>query len=171
MFSLNSTKMCKKAQATNYFAVIVTLFISGFLIILSSYIITQYTQAFEDAGYTGAVKETGESFLAGVHFLDNLMILFALVLVVGIGITSYRLATKPIFFIMTLIFGAFYGFISYYFNYIFVSMVNQSVFSTTLLFFPRTILLCTNLHWIMLLEIIIGTITLFGKKEQGQYLA
>ena len=34
--------------------------------------------------------------------------------------------------------------------------------------FPRTILITTNLHWIMLVLIVVGSITLYGKRKEGQ---
>ena len=53
-------------------------------------------------------------------------------------------------------------------NYIFSEIVNQSVFNAVVVHFPKTIIICTNLHWIMLIMIVIGSITLFAKREQGQ---
>ena len=159
----------KKAQATNWFAVIMVLFSSGFIIVLMYYIFDQFDIAFAGTSiYNSAIQTTAANFKSQLAFFDYLMVLLAAVLIIGVGITSYRVAASPVFAIITFILAAFYGFIAFYFNFIFQEMVGMDVFALVLVNFPRTILICTNLHWIMLANIIIGLITLFGKKEQGQ---
>lgn len=167
MYSIISSK---KGQANSWFAVIVVLFISGFLLILSYLITLNMCDAFDNAGQT-ASSDACQLFLNGYKFMDYLMVLFMVILIIGIGITSYRLATSPVFAIITLIMAALYGFVSYYFNFIFVQMVSPNVFNSVVVFFPRTILINTNLHWIMLVNMIIGLITLYGKREKGQFLS
>ena len=85
-------------------------------------------------------------------------------LIIGVGLTSFRLNTAPAFFIVTIIMGMFMGVVSYFFNYIFSQIVSDAAFATTIVFFPRTILICTNLHWIALVCLVVGSITLYGKK-------
>ena len=162
----------KKAQAENWFAVIVVLFASGFLMVLSYYILSEYNDALSTTSvYTPEMQSTATNFLSGIAFVDYLIVLLMIVLVIGVGITSYKLATKPVFAIVTIIMAALYGFVSYFFNYVFAEMVGQPAFALILVQFPRTIMICTNLHWIMLVMMFIGIVTLFGKKEKGQYLA
>ena len=165
-------RLHKKAQADNWLAVIVVLFISGFMIILSYLMITEIKQGFDDAGHLSPEAEMAvDGILRGVVLMDYLMVLLMIALIVGVAITSYKIATSPVFVILTFILAAFYGFISYYFNFVFAQMIGIDVFATVLVFFPRTILICTNLHWVMLALIVIGIITLYGKREKGQFLS
>ena len=98
------------------------------------------------------------------------MVLLMVFLILGIGLTSFRLATSTAFFIITFITGIFWGLVSYFFNFVFIQLVSPDVFSAALGAFPRTMLINTNLHWVMLASIIVGSITLYAKKEKGQFL-
>ena len=98
------------------------------------------------------------------------MILFVVALIIGIAVTTYRLASPPIFFIVNLFTAFFYGFFSYFLSYLFQSFTDAPLLAATLLYFPKTVLICTNLHWVALICIVVGSITLFGKKPQGQYI-
>ena len=161
-----------KGQARNYFAVITIIMIFGFLSIFSYLLVHNFVIEFDNAGYDDSpVHTVGISFLKGISWFDNIMVLIMILLIIGIGVTSYRLAAPPIFFLINFIMAAVYGFISYFFNYLFQELVSDAIFTATLLYFPNTILICTNLHWIMLICIIVGSITLFAKKEKGQYLS
>lgn len=125
----------------------------------------------DDAGlYDGQTKITGDAFLRTFRLFDILILFVVLGSAIGIGVTSFRVATSPIFFVITLLFAPLFGLISFYFNFVFQSMVSPAVFNATLLFFPKTLIICTNLHWAMLLYMVIGSITLYAKREQGQFL-
>ena len=50
-------------------------------------------------------------------------------------------------------------------------MVSDATFTATVAAFPRTMIINTNLHWVALAAIIIGSISLYGKKEKGQFLS
>jgi hypothetical protein len=162
----------KKGQAKNYFAVIMWLFAFGFISIMGYLILNSYITEFDNAGYADTeVHDTGVKFLQGISYLDNVIIVVMVILIIGIGITSFKLAAPPLFFLINFIMAAVYGFISFFMNFIFQEIVSDTIFTATLLFFPNTVLICTNLHWVMLVCIIVGSITLFGKKEKGQFLA
>jgi len=161
----------KKAQGINYITVIIFLFIFGFLNILGYLILDSYVTEFSTTPYYGSeIQEVGEKFLSGLRILDTILVVMMIILIVGLGITTYRLSAPPIFFLITFVTGAIYGFISYFFNYIFAQMVSDTMFTATLLFYPKTLLICTNLHWVMLVSIVVGSITLYAKKEKGQFL-
>ena len=164
--------MFKKAQASNYFAAIIFLFIFGFLSIFGYLLLTEYIAVYATTDFYGPqVENAAVQFLFGMEMFDWVIVLLMFVLIVGIGVTSFRVATAPIFFLITLVLGAFYGFVSFFFNHIFQEMVSDPIFTSTLLYFPKTYLICTNLHWIMLVLIVVGSITLYGKREKGQFLA
>lgn len=163
--------LSKKAQGSNYMGVVLFLFFFGFFNILGYTVWLELVTAFTQAGfYTGPVAVLIDNFSLGFQAYDYVMVLLLIILVLGTGLLSFRISTKTAFFILTIIMGSFWGFVSYFFNYVFIQMVTQDVFAAALGFFPRTILICTNLHWVMLAEIIVGSLTLYGKKEKGQFL-
>lgn len=161
----------KKGQLRNYMAVVLFIFAFGFICIFAYKILSEIITAFIATGfYTGQLAATGNRFLAGIALLDYLILFLAVILVIAVGVTTFKLAASPIFFVVTLIMGFFMGFVSYFFNYIFAQLVSDAAFTATLLVFPRTVFLCTNLHWLALITIAVGSITLYAKKERGQFL-
>ena len=168
---INLFRSSKKGQATNYFAVIIFLFVFGFLSIVGYVFLSNFITQFAASGfYTGAAQTTGQNFLSGILLFDKIIVLVMAVLIVGVAFTTFRLASAPIFFLITLVLGAVYGLVSYYFNFLFAQMVSQPIFLTATGLFPITIIILTNLHWVMLVMIVIGSITLYGKREKGQFL-
>jgi len=157
----------KKAQGSNYLAVIIFLFIFGVFNILAYTVWLEFVKAITTAGYNvGAVAVTIANFTIGFRAFDYVTVGLMAIFIIGTGILNFQLKTRTAFFIVTFIEAIFYGFISYFFNHIFIQIVSQSVFSTALGFFSKTMLICTNLHWVMLALIIVGSLTLYGKKEQ-----
>lgn len=161
----------RKAQANNYFAAIVFLFGFGLINMIGYVIILRLVQTFVDAGlYTGQIAAAGASFLFAMSIFDYIIVMVMVSLIIGIIITSYKLNTAPVFFFVNFFMGIYYGLVSYFFNYIFGTMVSNAVFAAVISFFPRTIIILTNLHWIMLIMIVLGSVTLFAKKPRGQFL-
>ena len=101
---------------------------------------------------------------------DKLIVIIAGALVMSVGIVSYKIATRPVFIVLSFILAGFYGFVSYTFNFITQEMFKVDIISAVRNSFPATYLIGTNFHWIALTMIVIGMITLFGKKEKGQFL-
>jgi len=158
----------KKAQAENYIAVAIFLLIFGFISVLATFMWMQFIDAFDEAGYyEGQMEITGNKFLSTLKLYDTIMVLVMIVLLIGVGLTSYRLRTSPAFFIITLITAAITGFVSFFFNFIFIELTSDALFDATLVFFPKTLIICTNLHWVTLAAIVIGSITLYAKKDSG----
>jgi len=161
----------KKGQGNVYIAVPLFLMTYGLLFIICYLVLNTFVTTLAGTSfYTAEMNEAAQKFLSALQFLDFAMVIMTVVLIVGIGITTYRLATPSLFFIINLIAGAFYGFIAYFFSFIFISFISNPMLTAVTLYFPRTILLCTNLHWIALVCLIVGSITLFGKKARGQYV-
>lgn len=162
---------CKKGLGKNIFAAIIFLCIFGFLTIFAYLLVNSFITEMDNNGlYDGAIKVAGDKFLTGMAIFDYATVLIMVVLIIGIGVTSYKIASPPVFFLIQFFFAAVYGFVSYFFSYLFSQLVSDSVFTATLLFFPNTILICTNLHWVALVLLIVGAITLYGKKDQGQFV-
>lgn len=161
----------KKGQGANYLAVVIVLMVFGFFSILAYTVWAEVVTAFTAGGYnTGIVNTAIDGFTNGFAAADYVMVLLMIFLVIGVGITSFKVSTRSIGFIITIIAAIFWGLISYFFNFVFIQLVSPEVFSVTIGVFPRTLAICTNLHWIVLVQIIIGSLTLYGKQEKGQFL-
>lgn len=156
----------RKAQGHNYLAVIIFLVVFGFFNIVAYTIWLEFVTALTAGGYnTGVVAQTINDWTNGFRAFDYVTVGLVVIMIIGTGILSFQIKTKTTYFIVTIILAAFWGFISYFFNYVFIQLVQPAIFTTAIGFFPKTLLVCTNLHWIMIAEIVVGSITLFGKKE------
>jgi len=161
-------RMNKKGQMHNYLAVMIVLFVFGFMSIFGAYYLSELIDGFTTAGYytEPATIEAGEGFINASHMMDYIIVIIMTILIIGVGVTSYKLASSAIFFIISFVMAAFLGFIGYFFSYVFAQIVSQPVFVATLFFFPRTLLVCGNLHWVGLACLIIGSITLYAKRQR-----
>lgn len=162
----------KKAQGNSLIGITIILLVYGLVWIISYLVLSSFNDYLSTTSYyTSEVAHAVNLFLGVLQILDYLMILLTIVLIIGLGITTYRLATPPIYFIINLIAIPLYGFITYFFSYFFQQFAGQTIFNGVILYFPRTVIVCSNLHWVMLLGFVVGSITLFGKKaKQGQYV-
>lgn len=158
----------KKGQIDNYMSVIMFLFVFGISSIFAYLFLSSFISEFIATGfYVGTVASTGNNFLSGLLLFDNIIVLVMAVLIIGVGVTSFRLAAVPAGYIITFVMAAMYGLVSYFFNFIFAQIVSNAAFATVIMFFPGTILILTNLHWVMLVMIVIGSITLYAKNPSG----
>jgi len=164
-------RLGRKGQADNYFSAIAWLLGFGICSLIGWVLLDAMIASWTASGfYVGDMAVAGAKFVSALNLFDYLTVVLLVVLVVGIGVTSFRLAAPPVSYFLTFFMAAFYGVVSYFFNFIFIEIVSQEVFLAASAFFPRTILVLTNLHWVMLVMIVVGSITLFGKKPEGQFL-
>jgi len=153
------------ALALNYIAIPLFLFILGISSIAGLFIWLEWVDAFEDSGlYVGSVKVAGDSFTSAMQLMDGIVVLIMVALIIGIGVTSWKIKVPAVYFVVMLILGIFLGMVSYFFNYIFSTIVSQTMFDGVRLYFARTILICTNLHWVSLVAIIVGSILTYSKR-------
>lgn len=161
----------KKALVNEVMAVVITLLGFGILTIIGYLLTTESMQAIENTDVNSTLIEaTGEKFIAAIAIFDYLIVIVMVLLIIGIGIASYKIAAPPIFWLTTFIMAAFMGYVSYFFNFLFAELVSEPVFASVIAVFPRTILICTNLHWVAIAAIAIGSITLYAKKDKGQFV-
>jgi len=146
----------------------ITLTLSLFI---STMVLSQYSTTFQTTSVSS--PETTQAltdFISALNLFDGLSALLLVSFVITLAVSSYRIASPPIFFILTIIYGFILGFINYLFTYVFVLIAEESVFSSILVYYPILTAVCTNLQWVGLLMIVIGSITLYAKKDQGQYI-
>ena len=163
----------KKGQIESYFSIIVFLFVISISFILAFTILSSFVTQFQAAGFCpvdSSCDTAANGFMRGLLIWDNIIIIVVIILFIGIGLTSFKLPTKIAFFILSVVMAPFLGYVSYFFNYVFTSIVGNAAFDAIRAFFPKTILICTNFHWIALVAFIIGTITLYGKREPQQFV-
>lgn len=170
MIGLSGSK--KGSLGGDIFAIIVL--ISGLAItaVIAYLVFSSFLVGFQSTdAYT---PDTMDSAIDGVmrafNMLDYVIFLIAVSLIIGLAIVSWKVATRPIGFLLQFFLAAFYGFIAYIFNIFFVGFFSQDQLQSTLVHFHMTMILCTNFHWIALASLFFAVITLFGKKEKGQYV-
>ena len=162
-------KFNKKAQSERDFSsIILVLFGLGFIFIIASFIgINLITNFMAQFPALAILQESEQKFIDAYGVFDNLFVFIMIALLIGIGITSYKLATSKVFFLISFILAGLYGMVAYFFSYMFGQIASQPILSTVTLIFPNTILVCTNLHWVSLAMIIISSITLYAKRDGG----
>lgn len=158
----------KKAQIENYFVPVIALFMFAISFIVAMVILTNFSTGLAAAGFCGADCTTAsDGFISALAIYDNIIILVMIALIIGVGLSSYKLPASAAFFIISFVMAPFLGMISFFFNFVFTQIVSQTAFDAVRFYFPKTIFICTNLHWVALVAFIVGSITLYGKKERG----
>lgn len=153
-------------------AIVIFLFVFAFINMFSQVVWSDMVDVYNSSGqFTASEIAVANQFTAGFEMYDLVLVIVMVILLMGIGITSRRVASAPVFFVIMFIMSAFLGFVSYFFNTLFFQMVSDTVFIEAVAAFPRTMQVLTNLHWVALAAIVIGSIALYGKKEKGQFLA
>lgn len=161
----------KKGQGNAYIGISLILLTYAVLFIVCYLVLSAFVDYMAVSPYWNADMASATSkFLGALQLLDYIMLFLTIVLIVGLGLTTYRLATPPIYFIINLVAGIFYGFLAYFLSYFFQQFAGNALFTATLAYFPRTVLVVSNLHWVILIALCVGSITLFAKKPKGQYV-
>ena len=162
----------KKGQVDNYIIVVAFLLIFGFLSMLGMTLFLAVKDGFVSSGfYDDNMAEAANGFQSGFLMFDYLTLFFTIILIMGVAITSYRISTNMVGFIVSVILSVFMGFVSYVLNYIFSQMISTGAFDTVMVYFPKTLIICTNLHWVALATFVIGSIALFAKRQDlGQFV-
>jgi len=136
-------------------AIIGTQVIDGFRTAYASPELTQYN--------TPEAQNIMDNFEKPFFILDKILFALVIALIIGIGYTSYRIAARPVFYIVTIVLGIVYCFLGYIFSYIFIQFINQPSIVSIMQYFSLTTMICTNLHWLGLILIVVGAIALYGK--------
>ena len=158
----------KKGQIRSYIIVSIVLIIFGFMSIFSYLLLDSILNGYDDAGVlVGDALIVANQFRSAILIFDYIIVFIMIAMLLGIGYLNYRINSKPVFFILNIVMLPFVGFISYFFNHLFISLVSDDVFSSILGLFPYTLKICTNLHWIAIISFAIGSIALYGKGETG----
>lgn len=161
----------KKGILGDAIAGIILLFVFVVTLLIYMLILTEFNTAFTASDFSSpTIIAEMAKFVNVLGYFDYITVVIMVVLILGSGIISKRIASAPVFFLLAVIGSAMMGFVSYFFNHLFAQFVSQSVFNAVIIFFPRSVLIATNLHWVALAIFAIGSITLYGKREKGQFI-
>ena len=138
--------------------------------ILSYVIYDAMTVEMNNAGIlsTPDAQTAKAGFDRGMNMWDKIMLMLVAVIIGGMVVSSFKVATSPIFWIVTFIMVPFIGMASLAFNVIGSQFAQQTAVASVLNHFPLTLIIITNFHWIALVLLIAGAITLYAKKEKAQ---
>ena len=162
---MNLLNSKKGGLLDNYIVIPIFLLLLGLSAIMGLYIWSSMVDGFTTAGiYTGTVQEVGDKFTGNFLLLDTITVIIMVALLIGIGVTTYRIKVPAVYFMIMLIMGIFLGIVSYMFNFFFAQFVSHTIFDTIRVHFVKTIWVCTNLHWVSLAAIIIGSFLTYSKK-------
>jgi len=104
--------------------------------------------------------------MGAILMFDWIIVLLMVFSIVGVGILGWRNASPPIFFILLLFFSMFLGAVSFLLDYIFYQIITNSAFSSIINYYPNTILICTNLHWLALAMLVVGGYASYTSQRQ-----
>lgn len=162
----------KKGSVMNYIAPIVALFIFIFMIIFARVLYNNIISVYVSSGFasSSAAVDAIKGFTLAMDAFDYIAAILLIIFVVALGVSNYKINAAPIFFWVNFVFAAFLGFVSYFFNYALISIISNSIFEAVLVSFPISILIASNFHWIALMFFAVGNITLYAKRDKGQYV-
>lgn len=167
MTSLSSSK--KAVSPRVMFTIIGSLITLAFMSMLGIIILQGVISAFQSSSvYNDSMALPIKYFQASYHWWDYIILLVMVVFIIGVAITSYKLRSRPIGFLITFIVAPFYGFISIIFNYFFIQLVSPTQLQAVHIYFPITMIICTNLHWVALLTLIVGAVFAYNYQTTGE---
>jgi hypothetical protein len=161
----------KSGMSEDIFAVIGFLLAFGFISILAYYLQTRLIAAFQLIpvfNNTPTMGVVANQFTAAILLYDDVIVVVMVLMIIAIGLANYKLRTSAAFFVITIIEAVLCGFVSYFFNYIFIQLTTNSTLAATTSLFPKTFMILTNLHWLALVLFIVGSITLYAKKQTDE---
>ena len=113
------------------------------------------------------VKATIEGFDRGMNMWDKILAFLVFSAILSVGWFAYNFTPPRIFLVLIWIWGFFIGFVSLVFSYTFGVFASQPALASTMTHFPMTNILGSNLHWIGLACIVIGTVLAFRNSSGG----
>ncbi len=172
MNSRKSLFSSKRGNVMNFIAPIVALFSFIFMIIFARVLYNNIIDVYTASGYvsTQSAIDAVRGFTLAMNAFDYIAAVVMIVFVIALGVTNYKINAAPIFFWVNFFFAAFLGFVSYFFNYALISIISNEIFSAVLVSFPISIMIASNFHWLALLFFAVGNITLYAKRDKGQYV-
>lgn len=161
----------KRGNIQSYVAGMLLLFVLGFGSLFGYLWFSSFVDEMDDTVvWSSEMSSFSSSALSGMRVVDYVFVVVVICVIIGVGVTTYRVASSPIYFFVTFLLMPFLALLSYILVYTFSQIASNSVFSGIVGFFPRTVALVTNLHWILLGMVVVGSISMFAKRGEGQFV-
>ncbi len=168
MMSLLSSK---RGTLDNYLVVLIVLITFAISTIIGMVLFLSVDTELATTGfYSSNVSETMSAYQKALQLFDYVFVVLLFIMIIGVALTSFKINASPVFFVVSIIGGIFFIFVSLFFNVFMRMFFDQSVFTSALLYFPKTVYICQNLQWVALLTFIVGSIALYAKKEKGEFI-
>lgn len=136
---------------------IIGLFVIGLMGIILYLVNSSFFDEFNASGFADDNTAAVESGIMGsILLLDWVIVILLVFSLIGVAILGWQNTEPTVFFILLFFFAVFLGIVSYFFNYMFYQIVTDSAFASVVNYFPNSILICTNFHWIALVMLIVG---------------
>lgn len=158
------------------FMIVGGLILFAFLSMIGVVLLDRILNVFEtSSAYTSNMAGVISAFRSSYYWWDYISLFLMVFFIIGVAVTSYRLKSRPIGFLISFIVAPFYGFISYFFNYYFIELVSPTQLKAVWGYFPITLIICTNLHWIAIITVIVGAVFAYNyhtdNPSEGGYLS
>jgi hypothetical protein len=164
----------KKAVYEDVMTIVIVLVSIGITVIFAYYILNTFVTnpAFTSfySNVPANAVDLPNLYLRALRIFDYVMVVIMVALIVSLGIINTQVATNKVYAWISFLIAPFLFFSSYMLNYIFSQIVTQPAFSAILGYFSLTVLICTNLHWIALVSFCIALLSMYGKKDSGQFV-
>jgi len=157
----------KRAVMDLTLKLVLGLFAFGIIILFAYIFLSNFISRITATSLSSAqMVQTGNDFLGTILLFDKLVVFIMVAGIIGVGYLGFRTIKPRVFFIFTIFGAVFMGLVSYIFNYTFAQYATNAAITVAAAFFPLTIIVCTNLHWVSLAGIVIGSLTMYAKKDE-----
>lgn len=160
----------KKGSITDAITVMVVLFVIGLTTVLMWFVFDTFRDALAGTPiYTEDMERAANSFDNVLRLFDYVLVIILLVIIAAQAFLNYKVAAEPSGFAAVFLLAAAVGLVGLFFSFVYASITREAVLVTAAGMFPSTLVILTNLHWVGLLSLLIGSITLYAKRRQGQF--
>jgi len=113
------------------------------------------------------ITETANAFYNYFYVLDYVTVFLLVCLIAGSIYSSYKVRSSPIAVVVSVVLVPVMGFMGYFASYMFQMMVSPTVLGSALGFFGKSYLICSNLHWVALFNLIVSAVSLYAKRDDS----
>lgn len=160
----------KRGDVQGAVVIMVLLFSLAVISVISYFIYSNFITAFSSTPfYTSEVAEAATYFGNVLRMFDVVLLLTLFVVIAAQAYLNYKLAVEPAGFIGTFFLSGIVGLVGLFFAYAYSALVGEAALVSTSAFFPKTLIILSNLHWVGFVSMIIGSLTLYAKRRQGQF--
>ena len=142
--------------------IIASIFILGILTVIGYAIFDGFSTEISGSSMpelnNSAVSTSLDGFTRGMNMFDGIISLLVFAAILSVGVLAYNYTPSKVFVVLIWVYGLFLGFLAYILAYTFNRFIQEGALASTITHFPITIALLTNLHWIALTMVIVGSV-------------